>query len=780
MSLSSRKTTYKNNFLRNYTIVFLVLSIFSVFFGYSFDESVFSGYAANFYYYGANPFYYWGMGLYYLGIDIAGYFFSILINIVGVHNVLIEEFGVKLPIDISAFLGGLVLYRLLRQLKLDSNVAETFAFVYLLGPMIFFYSFFQGNPLDFTLLLLLLFLYSLVNGKYKSASFFLAVASASYLYPLFLFPVFVYFVLRKTSKENFYLTLLIYLTFTIIGIGAEYIAYYIQGIPTNAGTAISSVGGVASLSSSMFTPPLWNIYYFLNLMQVHFYYYVFQIFFIFAMLGPAIYLIWIRRQSELSLQDLVAVMAYQGIGFAMFSPISDPQYLLAAFPFILVLSAYRKEFSLLYVISAAAFIGFLMVAFVVPYNFNQYFVDVNPSAGSIQLFISQSLLSLFSVLYSVFCIIALIIIFKIPNFLRNVPNPKNFLRRSRIILGGFLTFAVTFAIFSFIIISPGISHLPSQFAYQTNDSHMPIELHQVGMANISGIYHQEYSFTTPEEWNLIPNSVKENSDLGIYLNLQELPVQYGTIAGNDIIPINSTHFIGETFYLEKSSRIILRLEFVNKSYEDANIYIVKGTSPRNNNIVYNATALYGSISFNTIFSVDKFSYTDVFNPKYIFPAGNYSVIVSGTTNESYYLKGWNGAPSGFNVSSPYIIGSGSTIAVGKRISHLRLSMAISAYYVKQSLFLINGNMLTVNESGYGGVTVKIPAGFLRENNTLVLLGNGTASCLSPTIFYYQPFPDSLNLLAVDLWNVIIGAALFGISSVLLIVFMRRIILWTEI
>ena len=95
MSLFPCKTTYKNHFLRNYTLVFLLLSFFSVFFGYSFDESVFSGYAANFYYYGANPFYYWGMGPYYLGIDIAGYFPSILINIVGIHNVLIEEFGVN-------------------------------------------------------------------------------------------------------------------------------------------------------------------------------------------------------------------------------------------------------------------------------------------------------------------------------------------------------------------------------------------------------------------------------------------------------------------------------------------------------------------------------------------------------------------------------------------------------------------------------------------------------------------------------------------------------------
>ena len=75
-------------------MVFVVLVAFSVFFGYSFDESVFAGYAADFYYYGINPFYYWNMGMYYLGVDIAGYFPTILINVIGLHNVITEEFGV--------------------------------------------------------------------------------------------------------------------------------------------------------------------------------------------------------------------------------------------------------------------------------------------------------------------------------------------------------------------------------------------------------------------------------------------------------------------------------------------------------------------------------------------------------------------------------------------------------------------------------------------------------------------------------------------------------------
>lgn len=321
--------------------------------------------------------------------------------------------------------------------------------------------------------------------------------------------------------------------------------------------------------------------------------------------------------------------------------------------------------------------------------------------------------------------------------------------------------------------------MPSQFSYQTNDSHIPIELQQVGIVNISGIPHHEYSFTTPEEYNLIPNSVKENSDFGLYLHAQELPVQYGTIVGNDLAPINETHFIGETFYLGESSRISLRIEFVNKSYKDANIYIVRGTSLKSNNIVYNVTALDGSISFNKIFPDNEYSYTDIFHPKLVFPAGKYSVIISGMMNKSNYIEAWNGAYSGFNVSTPYSIGSGSTIVLGKCLSYLRLSLDISAYYFKQILFVINGNFITVNESGYGSVTLKIPPSFVKENNTLLLLGNGTSSSLSLTIFYYQPFPDNLNLLAINLWDVGFGAALFGISSIIFIAFMRRIIMWTQ-
>lgn len=779
MSEFSPTINCKNNFLKNYTFVFLALAIFSIFFGYTFDESVLSGYAASFYYYSSNPFYYWGMGLYYLGIDIAGYFPSVLINIVGAHNVLIEEFGVKLPIDIAAFFGGLVLYRLLRKLNLASKLAEAFAFIYLLGPMIFFYAFFQGNPLDFTLLLLLLFLYALAIGKYKSAGFFLAIASASYLYPVFLFPAFVYFVFRKTPRKNFYLSLLIYLVFTAIGIGAQYIVYFIQGIPISAGTAVSSAGGVASLSSSLFTPPLWNIYYFLNLIQHRFSYYLFQIFFILAMLAPSLFMIARRRHSELSIYDLVVIMAYQGLGFAMFSPISDPQYLIAVFPFALILSAYRKQFSLLYVISAAAFIGFIMVAYVVPYNFNQYFVDVNPLAGRIQLFISPNLLSALSILYSFFCIIALIIIFKRPKHIKNMANLKQFLRRSRIILSGASTFAVAFAILSFIIIFPGISHLPPQFAYQTNDSQTSIDLHQVGLVTISGINHPEYSFAPPGEWNLMPNSVKENSDVGLYLHLQEFPIEYGTLGFNDIFPFNHTHFIGETFYLGESSRITLTLEFVNKSYQHANVYIVEGSSLKKSNIIYSIPAFDGSITFNREFPDAQFAYNDVFFPGNVFLPGQYSVIVSGTTNKSYYLGGWNGAYSGFDVSAPFILGSGSTIAEGKNINYTRFGMTIQAYYVGKTSFLVNENFVSLNESGYGSVSAKIPVNFIRGNNTLIPLSNGTASDFSLSVFYYQPFPDNPNLLSINFWNVIIGAVLFEISSILFILFMRRIIQWTH-
>lgn len=779
MLLSTSTTNNKDNFLKRYTLVFVVLVAFSVFFGYSFDESVFAGYAADFYYYGINPFYYWNMGMYYLGVDIAGYFPTILINVIGLHNVITEEFGVKLPIDIAAFLGGLILYRLLRLLNFSKNVAQKFAFIYLIGPMVFFYAFFQGNPLVFTLLLLLLFVYTLIIGRYKLAGFFLALASASYLYPLFLFPFFVYYLFRKAHRRDFYLSNVIYLLFTSIGIGTQYIVYFMLHIPTGAGTAISPVGGVASLSSSLFSPPLWNIYYFFNLIHICLPYYYFQIFFLLAMVVPSFYIIARRWHSEFSIYDFITIMALQGLGFAMFSPISDPQYIVAALPFILIICAFRGRFNVLYFISAAAIIGFVMIAYVVPYNFSQFFVDVNTSAGALQLFISPHLLSALSLIYASFLTITLILILKKPTHRNTKNNFKWFLKRLKIILNGSTAGAIVFAIASFIIIFPGISHLPSQFAYQANDSQTPINLHIVSSPQISGVNHSEYSFTVPEQLDLIPMGVKENSNLGIYIHLNKLPVEYGTFGYNDIFAFNNSHSIGETFDLRGSSQIILNIEFVNKSYRDANVYVVKGNGLKVNDVVYSSAAINGTISLYTKFGDSQVAYNDVLIPNHIFSAGEYSVIVSGITNKSYYLGGWNGAPSGFNVSNPFIIGKGTTVAYGGSVNYTRFGLTIMAYYSGKIPFIINGNPMYINESGFGGVTFKIPANFIRYNNTLILLGNVTAFFSSPTAFYYEPFPENIKLLSINYWDIFIGAALFDTTVIVFIMLMRRIMIWVR-
>lgn len=398
-------------FLIFYLISSLAISIYSIFFGYSFDESIFSGYAANFYYYGSNPFYFWGMGAYYLGVDIASYFPTILLNIFGLHNVVVEELGVKIAIDISFFVGGLVIYKIIKEFGKSEKLSETAAYIFLFSPLLFFYAPFQGNPLDFTLMLLLASFYSILKHKYKISLSLLGVATASYLYPLFLFPAFILYVIRKSNTKKAIVSSLLFIIITAVGFGAQFVSYYLSGYSINNGTIFSSNGGVGSITTSLFTPPIWNIYYFINVLNVQLPYILYQSIFIIVMLLPDFAIILRSFKNEITSLDLLYVMAFQGLSFAFFSSISDPQYLLAALPFILLICFINERTKPILLLYVSAIIGIVMVAFVTPYNFNQLFVDINRAAGTMELFVPSYVLSALSICYSASGILLYLILF---------------------------------------------------------------------------------------------------------------------------------------------------------------------------------------------------------------------------------------------------------------------------------------------------------------------------------------------------------------------------------
>lgn len=759
-------------FFKIFLISFLAISAYSIFFGYSFDESIFSGYATSFYYYGNNPFYFWGMGAYYLGVDIASYFPAILLNILGFHNVIVEELGVKIAIDLSFFVGGIFIYKILKELGKSEKLSETAAFIFLFSPLLFFYAPFQGNPLDFTLMFLLASFYFISKRRYEISLSLLGVATASYLYPLFLFPAFILYVFKKSNLKRTFVSSILFIIVTGIGFGAQFLSYYFSGYSINSGTIFSSNGGVGSLSTSVFAPPIWNFYYFVNIIHIKLPYALFQSIFIIVMLVPDFVLILRSFKKEIEQIDLLSAMAFQGLSFAFFSSISDPQYLLAALPFILILCFINERIGPIILLYASTIIGIVMVVFVTPYNFNQYFVDMNRSAGTMFLFAPSFVLSALSICYSVSGVLVYLFLFK-PVRLK-WKHPGDFARISINLLKSSIFGLIIFSVFTVVIIAPGFSHIPDQFAYQQNDAAQSVNVHELN----SSTYATSYTFSLPSNWNQIPDKLKNNSAVGIYLTIPLNPIQFGVIGSNDTFPFNSSHYISESFYVPTESSISqLTFGYINDSFEHSAISLFYDNNSGHNLSILSLNASDGTVKYYDTFPNDENQYLVSFSVNKTLQPGNYSIVVKGTSDNTYCLGGWNGDPGTQGIKNISAIGVYHNIASGQPLKFDRFSFYIQLSYIGIVNATVNGHVITLQESGSALKTIKIPTSYLHAQNVIIISYplNFTINPV-PTIYYYAPFLNSGLFSQLDIHDFVIGIVLFTTMASIFLIFFRKIVL----
>jgi len=750
------KLDVSNHFLVYYIAIAAAISAVSIFFGYSFDESVLAGYAANFYYYSANPFFNWAMGLYYLGINIGGYFPSVILNIFGVQNVLVEELGVKIPIDVAVFISGLLVYRILLNFNVDKRQAELGAFAYLLSPLLFFYAPFHGNPLDVTLMFLLAFVFSLQNGRYYLASIFLGIATSSYLYPVFIFPFFIFLLFKKSNLLTSSVSIIIYIIVSGLGVGVQFIANIVTGLPLFFDTSFSG-GSWAGLSGFGYLPPESNALYFIRLFHgLSLPYYISQVVFILVMLLPVVYLIIKRRKLQPSIPDLIYLMAFQGLVFAIFATQDHEQYLLASLPFILLIVFLTRRVSLMYLLYTMTLFGILMIAYVTSYNFSAYYVDVNRSASRIVLLMPENIFMFLSIAYSALGIALMTIIMgKIFNG-KWKPRVISINKRIRAINWTSGVSILVFLLISFIIISPGFSHLPQEFSYQVNS---PGEQVSVTFFHTQS-NNPALTFQPPADWAYIPEYVKENSPVGLYLIFTPAPAEYGVIGYNDLFPFNSSHFIGESFYVPSRSQLQFSIVFINDSYKYATVYLVKGTNLSNENIIASFSNINNAIYSGSYPGTNIMEYLSSFQVNKMVPPGLYSVIVAGNSNITGYLGGWNGDPSTQNIQDIFVIGKGSQIVPNTGVPNMRFSLVISAYFYGYINATMNGEHLKFLVNGTSVVEEKIPPYMIRANNTLIFSNSYINFTSPPRLYYYIPFPFQPYLISMNPFNFVVGAIIF--------------------
>ena len=486
-----------------------------MFFGFSYDESTFAARAALYYYYGINPLYFLQMGSFFIPILMGGYFPTVLLSIFGLHNAISVEAGVKFPMDLTVLVGSFIIYRILEMKdpnNTDKGEIRSIALLYMINPVTLFFIFFQGNELSITLMFLLAAVYFYLRGKPVYSFAVTAVASTLYLFPFFFIIPLLLLTARKFGGRLTVISGIVFLIISIVGIVPELVVSHFYGIAP-LGTINSGSYGPLSLSASVFAPSVWSLYFIpYTLLNIKAPYLLYQIAFGLLVFVPATYMAYIlSKNNSGEMIQLAMPLAYVGLGFAMLSPTADPQYIIAALPFILILWFYNRSDLLVTLYLIASFLSVLLIIMVSPYTLGQYYMDVYPRATN--LIVIPTTGWMHSVAYASYFVFSLA---TVSFLLSRVYAVKKCLRKKwmKLDAGKFITasllFAVAFMVFSAAVIAPGISHVPQELAFNENTQY------QYSPKISNGSFGSYLNFTTSPDLKLLSSSVLNETAVGLY------------------------------------------------------------------------------------------------------------------------------------------------------------------------------------------------------------------------------------------------------------------------
>ncbi len=175
----------------------LVRLLFAPITSYAFDVGAFLKHDELFYLAEINPLYWWSYGVPYLGILLGFFPLKLVANLVGVDNIYVTQFVLKMPFILADIGIAAVLYHLVRSLSILKlpqerlqHLAKVVALYWWVHPFAIFISsvhgMFDAIPTFFVLLAVFYAYHRKISRSYAS----LAIATTIKLFPFFLFPLF--------------------------------------------------------------------------------------------------------------------------------------------------------------------------------------------------------------------------------------------------------------------------------------------------------------------------------------------------------------------------------------------------------------------------------------------------------------------------------------------------------------------------------------------------------------------------------------------------------------
>lgn len=735
-----------------YGVVFAIVAVLMILIGavtsHIFDDAAYAQHANWFYYLGINPLYYWTQGTYYLGILLAGYSPILLFQGVGIHNVVLEQIGVKLPFIVAALLCGLVARGILIHLGVRETQADVAAVLLVSSPIVFYAAAIHGTPIVIGVLFLLASLLYLFKGRFDVSALLFGVSASTFLYPIFSLPVFVRYVAVKSNKREAGSFVLWSIATLILGQLPPLFLYLTNGIPFSSGLLVSpgnnGVGGPAY-------PPSYSLYGILNLagLPTALTTTEYSAIFILAMAIPSIVYGFGATREDYTPRNLVTFQFLQAATFVVFSPGNSPQYFVALAPFLIIEGFIWRESILVWANLAIGLLVLVTLATWGPGDIFGFLRNTDPSLGQFQQYFPSVIPITLGVVYGA-TVATLTFFWLRKRFLRpRIINRSEWADRRQLFqreLKGDLATSLAFCALStllvFAIVGSSLAHPPTTMQMTDQLNTWTATLSSSTFNNSSGITSITYEL--PGIVYLFNPETRTAADT--VLNLTPFNGQilnWGAL--NATFSYSQTSSLAERLILPTSeSSVAFQLVTYGEAPSNTIVELCAGDNLSSCNVV---TKQIGNNA--TVTNISANGRVMQFQVNASFSAGSYFLIITGTSATTYFAGGSTDPPS---LSIPRLIVN------GVENPNATLALIVSATPL---LMIRAGNSppLAIENNGRFS-EVNIPGEFLAPILTIAIGQTSSPLSSNPVLTLSIPFSAYEPLWNSQLLEIALGFATF--------------------
>jgi|GEM_PF-2831548 len=358
-----------------------------------FDDAIYAQNAQFFYFLRIPPFLSLPMGAYYDVINIGGYFFTILLYMLHIQNVITIQLGVKIPFIIFSFLTGLIVFKIGKSLGFDGRKASL---LLLTSPIYFFTALIYGSAIIISVFFLVAALYLMIRGRNVSSAAFYGMAIGSYLYPVFAVPFLLRYFWIKQGRKEALKFLAVSSVFAAIGQIIILFLYVSKGFATSAPS--SPQGYLAPYSYITYYSPLdflniFNMGHILPGETLPLLYYLSALIASFAYFA--------LPKEKVNMETVITFLFIQGILFSSLAPYNLPSYMAAEIPLAIIVAFIYRRWVFIGLTWLSSFLSFVVMQTINPVGFIIYFSDLNQKILSIKNTYPSWVVSLAGSLYAI-------------------------------------------------------------------------------------------------------------------------------------------------------------------------------------------------------------------------------------------------------------------------------------------------------------------------------------------------------------------------------------------